>query len=412
MFVAILSHGWHMTFGWTGPEYADFVADFWHPVRYLVFMAGFWPLAVAIGIDVYRQVQQERQENAKRWNWRASLVVFGIMGILVFPLLQPEFVVSSGLTGSVQTAAWLEGDTTYMRHIRVLKPFLGAMLELRAPMHYLIFSLGITYLHMVMTFRYLKLDSMKSWQIGLLVLSFATCSHLAYDFAYPGNDDQLFLLLAIMGLTLRLSTVSWIAIATFAMSTHQAGMLTVLPLGVLIAPKRLGPRMVGVFILYFAIWTLTFQQDSDGHLSGHRYSTLEKLMMDNDILLRGIGYTFRLMLLAIPIGWWLRRKDVPIWQHLAALLLILLPLGITIPLRPIPDTTRILGWGFLGMLFFLRQWQLGSENRPRWRLALYVVASLNLLIPVGLLFVGPVMRTDGLYHYVWKLWDSLKALVG
>jgi hypothetical protein len=101
----------------------------------------------------------------------------------------------------------------------------------------------------------------------------------------------------------------------------------------------------------------------------------------------------------VPIAAWLSRGGASLKQRLCLTITLLFPFT----MLPLVDTSRLIGWGFVGFLFFCAH-LLSVEQRPWARWAGRLTLVLNLLIPS--LYCGTntgIIALPGLYERLARL---------
>ncbi len=197
----------------------------------------------------------------------------------------------------------------------------------------------------------------------------------------PGYPDPLFMIWLLLMATFPMSRQSRLSLAACMLATHEGSFAALLPVILCCFPRREMASTLLLFPLYAVCWYLGTS------LAPHAAVAAQTMVGDKTSfqwflsapgqLLTGIAFAYKL--LWIPLGYVTFRlfREGEHWLALALGLLLLCPL-ILLPLGV--DTSRLMGFGFFGLLvgmaIFLREYQ----SFPRRELMLYFILG-SILVP-------------------------------
>lgn len=339
-----------------------------------------------------------RHHVERLWNWKlfvAAVVAFATLSCLVVP---GELRSQGEVYGSLSGDPFNEPYDFY--HRRVFVPFLAHVLGWQRGTYYLIFSLLLAFLVLygvsVLLFggRSISaaipaIDSLVgklpevdlsrwSWPDKLLVLtSTASSSFFIFNFQYPGYvDAMVFIALVLMAL-LPLDVTEIRALSVVMLATTEAACwpLCVLYLLFLSRRDRLGNLLL--LVIYGVLW-LSIMKFNVAEVFA-RHTTVGKpgmqILVENlPRLAAGVVLAYKLLWI-VPILTWMRGL-----ASSRQLLLLTVMLASPFSMMPLIDTSRLIGWGFLGFLLCLVL-LLGSAGPGRGMYVVRVVLALNLWFP-------------------------------
>jgi hypothetical protein len=327
-----------------------------------------------------------------------SFLVFIALSILCFPYNDGGGLRSMGTDyGVISSDPFAVKSGFFYR--RLLQPGIAYVLGFGGPHLYYLFTLGITYLLVLVTTIALQcwLSSGPSvtpsvnlpqagkddkW-ISLAILSVATTSFIIFHFQFPGYPEQLgYISLLVMAFVPMRSQTRWAAVA-LALAAHEIMIFAMVPV-ILFCFRSFRERAValGIVGLYGLFWLAAYRFQFPALVRIH--TDLAPSVNTIDIFRTHIHWVILGALAAHKLLWgtliWaaislLRRRLI--YPALALASLALTPLATLVVAA---DTSRLAGLGFLGILLAIA---------ILWRSAEYVwersllrgLLALNVLLP-------------------------------
>ena len=331
-----------------------------------------------------------------------ALSSFVGLSILVFPYSYPNGLNShaSGLAGlgtsfgRMSLAPFQEGDPLYYK--RILKPAVAHLMHLHGYIAYYAFSLLLTVvlLFMVVAFLESRVPTEKTTGLDqpylnapvrwLIYFSLMTSSFILVDFQWPGYSDSLSFILILLLTLVPMNSQARLATVALCVLNHEGLALVFVPLIFFSFPReeRL-PAIVAIGIFYgfmvashgFSVLNWFLGQGPVRETG----SVWARVIQEPDVFLAGLFFTYKLFwVLLLWVIWTLRSR----YSRLT-----LMGLGV-ITLSPVPltlfawDTTRVAGFGWLGLVMALGLFLKEQSQLPRnYQYALVSLVFLNLLIP-------------------------------
>jgi hypothetical protein len=399
------------------------------PVKAVLFYLALVVLVAPIARSVIRAKGYWRSIPLRRsLLWAAAL--YGILCLFAYPdpaVEDPE----SGLflMGRFFGDMTLDpfGEEWVGTRARLLKPAIAHLLHLRGHFPYYAFSLFLSF---VLIWASLLFLETRSGRIGAMerlrpagrfavYLSLFTSCFVLGGFQWPGYVDHVTFLLILLAASIPLTTGERFAFLALAMVNHDASLLAVVPIVLFCFPRSERLRGMVVLGLYFV--TI---------LAAHRFSIasfLEYGTHGGDSLtgpvrafvarhpgrlLAGWFFAFKLLWAVWLYGLWDLHRRGQLRNAVGIACLTLAPLPLTVIAW---DTTRLVSYGFLGMLLVVvvvvGRWQELPVAHAR---VLAVLFAVNILVPsynFMLLFPWNAIYglTPGLYRYVHRLIAPLVA---
>lgn len=364
----------------------------WITARWWICLVAVTVLAFQLAPDLWRYA---------RANSRELLVSLGIAAV-IFPLLclliHPF---SFDPNGNVQMdRGWgpayanmslnplAENSELFYR--RLLQPLFANWLHLRGIPNYLWFSLGCTLALLVAQIHFLRMRSAgalmpvnRVWQNAIVVLGLATCAQIMVGIEWPGYPEQLAFLFLLLPAFVPMSSAARLTAATLALAGFDG---VVFPLAAIILfcfPRRdriPGFLLIASYVFLFAC-TYGFRVKTPLELHetiGHR-SLISDYVNHPFIILFAIFAAYKFFWLAVPISIYAANKARERWRALGLLLL-------TFSFIPVVliawDTTRLMAFSFLGLLFcIVALYQLDTVGPIVRRYILPAIGALSLLFP-------------------------------
>ena len=333
-----------------------------------------------------------------------ALILFSLLSLLVFPYSYPDGLHShpSGLAGNGQifgqmsVAPFLESDPMFYK--RLLAPAIAHFVHLDGYVLYYFFSLFCTYILILLTVAFLEArwlsskngkDHLQSPKLALrwlIYLSAMTSSFILTDFQWPGYSDHLSFILVLLMATIPMTSQARLATLALCVVNHDGIALALIPVVLFCFPKNERvTALLGVGLFYgivaasygFSLQNgLQAQQTVSDSGAG---SVWDAALQDPGFFVASLFFTYKLLWIvpafAVAMLW--SRKDIT--TSTAVVTITFFPVLLTLIAW---DTTRVAGFGWLGLLIALGILMQECTRRPKlYHYALLALTSANLLIP-------------------------------
>lgn len=385
-------------------EKTDKVVElFFLPIKGFLFLIAFLVILYPILNSCWQSRTLWQQLNTKRIAIDAVLI-FLILSVLVFPYGYPHglnagFLGLSGLGnayGDMSLDPFAENNIWVYR--RILQPAIAHFIQMDGPLLYYIYSLFCTYLLIFLTtiFVELKIFKNQNSEIGTskkidfskrfwLYVSVATSSYIITGFLWPGYPDQLSFILILLMAYIPMSRQARLGIFALCMVSHDGSAFALTPIALFCSPKHERYKSLLVIAIYFAILLSFYGAGFNSkleteHLGVSGKSNFQFLLENPGLALAGVSLSYKLLwLLFFYLGCqlWQQKEKVSLVAIAALTFFPVLMIFIAL------DTTRLIGFGFLGLLIscsilFGELWQ----KIPKYHhyLLLFIIYS-NILIP-------------------------------
>lgn len=319
-----------------------------------------------------------------------SLVIFFVSGILVIPT---QLGIMGVGYGQMSNDPFIFYDASNQIYQRILMPAIAYFLQFKGPILFHLFSLIVTLCLIFFTLLFFEVKNIRTTLLE--GISLASTSFIITQFQSPGYTEQLSLLLALIVLIVPMDTLSKIAALSLALFAHEVSILIFLVIGWLYFSKEEKGWFGFVIVIYVSFWLMSFGFDlarlfevrTVGNLSGFAWIIRHPLKE-----LGGIFMSYKLLWLVLGIA--LSRISV----EMKNLLVLVLP-GIFATLFAV-DTTRLMAFGFLAILFalvYVKKYSLITDRN------LQLLFGLNLCMPS--VYIGlnsGLVYFDGLYQLLYR----------
>jgi hypothetical protein len=373
------------------------------PLKELVFLLSLLIIACPIVRCVSKSRDFWRRVGSKQ-TVLSALTLFLLLSLLVFPYSYPRGLHShpSGLSGMGQWFGQMSiapfQENNEMLYKRLLKPAIAHFIHLDGYLRYYFFSLICTYILILLTVvfwetRLLPATSGEDYPQSpnpkvkwLIYLSVMTSSFIITNFQWPGYSDDLSFILVLLMATIPMTSQARLATIALCLVNHDGIALALVPVILCCFPKRERvTALLGVGLFYVIVAAgygfsvdraLQGQQTVSDSGSGAVWQTA---LRDPGFFLASLFFTYKLLwivpAIAVAIAW--NRKDKA--TSTAIVSITFFPVLLTLIAW---DTTRVAGFGWLGLLIALgvlmREW----DRQPKvYQYALLALTSANLLIP-------------------------------
>ncbi len=330
---------------------------------------------------------------------KRSVVIFFGLAFLVTPIGLKSL--GDGY-GRMSLAPYAEPAGLFSR--RFLAPALAEFLGMSGYVYFFIFSLAIAFGVVFLLILWLNRAGI---ELGWLpLLSLCTSSFVIFNFEMPGYVDQMMILLALLMAVTPLSSAGILGIVALAMATHELSLVIFVPLIMLFASRTERAGIVILMVIYGSLFVLLntawFGAISNVHGSIPPYgkSPLQFFVEEPGLTALGILASHKLLWLIplLAIGSAIRanrRQPAFSMAWILAVPLLTLPFAI--------DTSRLMGWGFagvlLGLLYFARMDEKFLEKLKPLFLFNLVIPSVYVGLNTGPLIFPGLYRI--LYGWLW-----------
>lgn len=317
---------------------------------------------------------------------------------------------------------------------RLLKPSLAHYLHLSGYARYHLFSLVSTYLliFLILTFLESKLPTgiangarrgglqspVVRW---LMYFSVMTSSFIMVSFQEPGKVDDLAFLFILMMAALPMTTQARLGLLALCLLTHESIALTFVPAIVFWFPKKEKLNALLVIGVFFGVMAGSYGFNPSHALTGHgavlKKGSVWGIVMEHPgYFLSALFFTYKLwwaVLIYALSRLWARNQ---VADAMALAIITCFPFLLCLIAW---DTTRIGGFGFLGMLVAMVLFMKEETRFSPMHVRLVVVAVVvNLLIPSYQIILDPpvgngppiYMNTHSTYPYL-GLYSKIHALI-
>ena len=330
-----------------------------------------------------------------------SLGLFLALSFFVFPYSYPYGLNAhpSGLAGvgisfgRMSVAPFQEGDPMYYK--RLLKPAIAHFVHLDGYVLYYLFSLICTYISIFLTVAFLEskflggrggenqpqsLNPKIKW---LVYLSLMTSSFILVDFQWPGYSDHLSFILLLFMATLPMTSLARLATLVLCLVNHDGMALALVPVVLFCFPKAERVPALAIVTLFYGIvaagYGFSAYEGLRGQgtvVRGEAGSVWEAALHIPGLYFAGLFFTYKLFWVALGLVIWMLKEKATLT---AICVITLFPVLLTLFAW---DTTRVAGFGWLGMLIALGILLQEYKRLSRvYHYGLFALACVNLLIP-------------------------------
>ncbi|MBC8504821.1 MAG: hypothetical protein ISR58_07790 [Anaerolineales bacterium] len=261
---------------------------------------------------------------------------------------------------------------------RLLMPFLANFVFLYGKFFYFIFFVLLIFVLIIITTYWLLHQDLGINTFQLI--SICTSSFIMYQFQLPGYPDVLLHILLLASIAFQFSNNSKIALLVLSLLTHESSLFITSILSIFILDKKSLVKFYGIFVIYLLFWVSGYGFDLSAALASHRYDNINSLQWVLQNPLRevlGIFFSYKLLWLFIIFSFLYLIK---VNQKKKALLISLLVLSSIFMTLLAVDTSRLVGWSFIGLLLSVQT--IHRMTLKGWRKkilnSIYIV---NLMIP-------------------------------
>lgn len=358
------------------------------PVKLLLFALSLVIVVLPLVGDLLN-TPHARGSRSKRTPPFKSVLVFLILACLVLPV----GVRDMGAQYALLSVSPFEASQGWY-HNRLLMPAVAHFLLFRGFFFFFGLSLLFTMSLVYLTNLWLQKNEVRlsTWQ----VVSLCTSSFVVFQFQVPGYPDVIVHLLLLATVTFRLTDFSKVALLVLALLAHESSIFISGILCLFILRPRYWLSFYVIVLLYYAVWLGSYGFDVPAALQSHHVagqSGFAWFASNTATAVIGIGFAYKLLWAcigtAIVASIYQRR-----WKP--GLLMVLLILASLSMAFLAVDTSRMVGWSFIALLFAVRELSEGARSRK----LLVAALAANLLIPSAYvtLNAGVVLR-PGLYGW-------------
>lgn len=348
-----------------------------------------------------------------------AAIIFGLLTLFVWPLRSPALFDSMGVGYCTMASdpfvedPLLPVDRQWF-YRRFLKSAIAYFLQLRGRLLYFVFSTFCAYLVVVFSIvlgqaRHGHETSAKPLAQGMLLLrylSLATSSYIIYDFQLPGYADNVVFLLLALNALLPLSTQARLSCVALTVATHEASLAVLTPVILFWCSRSVQRGASVILFLYLLIWFGMSRFSPHGMMGAHAViggkAIREWVVDEPGRLLMGVFLAYKLLWLLplLAVSWCCRCLRLFEWIGIFAVLL-----APALVVFVAVDTSRLMGYGFLGILACLALLDQQELSLTRRRI-LHGLFLANLAVPSVYCGLNTgIMTFPGayslLFHYVW-----------
>ncbi|NJK67495.1 MAG: hypothetical protein HC941_14060 [Microcoleus sp. SU_5_3] len=399
-------------------------------IKGFLFFVAFLALACPIIVSVMRSPSFWHKLGIKRIAV-AAVYFFLALSLLAFPYSYPYGLNAhpSGLSGlglsygKMSLSPFAESYEIVAR--RLLKPAIAYFIQMQGNLLYYLFSLICIYILIFMTLVFLESKISSKHRIGenkLIIytrkfwvyLSVMTSSYMMVCFQWPGYPENISFILILLAACLPMSRQARLGIVALCMVNHDGSAFALIPIILFCFPKQERIPALFTVVLFYGIWFFSHGLNLHKGLASHvvvgNHSNWSLLTKNPGLAVAGVFFAYKLLwfllLYATQRLWSQGEREI-------ALAIASITLFSLVMLLLAWDTTRLTGFGFLGMLIALvvvanDYSQLVISQRQ----ILLAIVSANIIIPsYNILLEIP----DSLFHYpylgIYKAIEQIVQLV-
>ncbi|PIT88161.1 MAG: hypothetical protein COU29_04080 [Candidatus Magasanikbacteria bacterium CG10_big_fil_rev_8_21_14_0_10_36_32] len=334
------------------------------------------------------------------WNiFFRSAIIFLVLSALVSTL---HVIFMGEVYANISISPF--GQDTGFFYRRILEPALAYFLQFKGQVLYTIFHFLITYscIYMIVLWLERKLEvKFKIWQL----VSMMTAGMIIFQFQAPGYAEQVILLLCLLSIFIPMDKYGRISLIAMMFLTHESAALF---LGLIFSwfyfPKEERKLylllVVSNYFLWWANYDFNFVNLFLGHLTLGNDNAIGIFFKNIKLAVLSVFFAYKFLWLFVLSGiyYCLKNKNYNIFWQIAAMVFI--PLVLVL----VPDTSRVVGWGSIGVFLAIAY---SAKYLRSWIFNLILV--MNLLLPsvaVGISTAGAVSY-PGLYGLAIDLFKVL-----
>lgn len=368
-------------------------------IKGFLFFVALLAIACPIFVSVRRSPSFWKQLGIKRIAV-VSLYFFVILSLLAFPYSYPYGLLShpSGLAslgvsyGKMSLSPFAESYDIVAR--RLLKPAIAYFIQMQGYILYYIFSLVCIYILIFMTVVFLESKIVSTHRLGettpaiysrkfWVYLSAMTSSYMMVCFQWPGYPENIFFILILLAACLPMSRQARLGTVALCIVTHDGSAFALIPIILFCFPKQERIPALFAVVLFYGIWFvshgLNLQQGLESHVVVGNKSNWSLLTRNPALAVVGVFFAYKLLwFIGLYTSWrlWLEK------DRETALAIVGITLFSVLMLLLGWDTTRLAGFGFLGMLIALVVVanEYGNFTKNQRHILLAIIAA-NLLFP-------------------------------
>jgi hypothetical protein len=372
------------------------------PIKKLLFFAAFLVITYPILKCVSRSKFFWYKLGLKKI-FLLALSLFLVLSLFVFPYAYPYGLNShpSGLSGTgiefgrMSMAPFGQYDDLFSK--RLLKPAIANFTHMDGYVRYYLFSLICTYFLIFLTVAFLEsklpvetnrrernvkpLSPRLKW---ILYLSLMTSSFVLVNFQWPGLSEHLSFILILLMASIPMTPQARLATVALCTVNHEGSALVLLPIIFFCFPKEERVAAIAVMVLFYGIAAAGYGFSASKAFQGQgvvveRGSVWSTIFNHPVLFFAGLFFSYKLLWIPFVYAVWMLWNQRDKQTALAIGAITLFPILLTFVAW---DTTRIGGFGWLGMLIaigILMQNHIRLAKIPSYALALLIYA--NILIP-------------------------------
>ena len=332
-----------------------------------------------------------------------SFWIFLILSLLAAPYsypygLHPDV---SGLSGLGKSYAAMSQrpfaenkDTLYGR---ILKPAIAHFLHLDGKVPYYLLSLVFTYALIFLTIAFIesKSDDKKPvdgatpigpWAKFWVLVSVMTTSYMMVTFQWPGYPEQVSFILILLMACIPMNAQARLAACALCMLTHDGSGFALVPIIWFCFPRNERYEALFIIVLFFGVVAVSYGLNLYQGVLAHGAMDLKNQQPVWSAVIENPGFTLAGWFFAYKLLWpvmfyvaWVLAVNKDIRTLLVIFSMLTLPAVMSFVAW---DTTRLMGFGFLGMMIAV---SVLLHESTRWHGFRYSILSIiflaNILCP-------------------------------
>lgn len=360
------------------------------PLRGLLFFLSLLCISYPLVQNIKNYLRHSKNIWTNKVNLKLVLLSFGALCILSIPS-------NLGQGGDVYAAMTFNPfnfhDPSRWFYQRILMSSIAYIFQLKGILLYFCFSLFCTF--SVLWLTYLFFVERNIFLSRLEMISIGTSSFIMVQLQSPGYTEQLSYIFLLLLFVIPTSTYARVSIVVLALLSHEVSAVPMIFIALMYFSALERRMVIGVVALYVLFWLVSFHFNAAELLSVRNVHGRSGFSFILEYPLRelfGIVMAFKLLWIPMVLAFY---KMQSYRFMLAGFILI----AIFFTLMGV-DTTRLMGFGFVSLLFsifWVKRYSLLSQTAFK-----YVMAT-NIIVPS--FYVGAnvgVVFFNGVYQWFAK----------
>jgi hypothetical protein len=364
-----------------------FLTHYYVPIRAILFFFSLSCVLYPVIVSIKNRYRQRASVWLHKKNLLTVLLSFVILCVLVFPL-NLAYMGRDYAQMSYNPFGYL--DLLNWFYQRLLMPSLAYFLQLEGPVLYFVFSLSCTLtlcglVHLFFLERGIPLTMVE-------LISICTSSFIVSQLYLPGYTEQMAYIFLILLFVVPTGPVSRLSIVVLAMISHEISTVVVVLIAIFYFTREERWNVGAVIVLYAFFWFLSYGLNLANLLAVRNVRGISGIgylarYPVREIL--GVAVSMKLLWLVVGIALYKLKAERKVIAGFIAIALFFTVVGV--------DTSRLMGFGFLGLLLSFYWVKRDSLVRPTW---LRYIMIANLLIPS--FYIGTLSGLElinGIFNY-------------